>query len=570
MNKDILVVSDLKDMLNKTRKLYGNKPGYKIKVGKGKYKIYTHNEIRDMVDYLGTALIDLGLKGKRIAVIGENRYEWELAYLAVACGTGIIVPLDKSLPENELDEVVERSEIEAIFYSKKYEDIVEKIKYTGKNKLKHLISMDSDIHKEGVYSERELIETGRELVGKGDRRFIDAKINPKEMSVMLFTSGTTSKSKVVALSHKNLVTNLMDLGTVLDVDSSERILSFLPLNHVFECTVGMLMSLYIGAERAFCDGMRHIVDNLNEYKTTYVAFVPAIYEAMYKNVIKSLEKEGKLEETRRLMEANKDKTMAEKKEIFKDIHNFFGGSIKLFITGAAAIDRDIAREYRQWGINLCQAYGLTETSPVVGIETNEHFRLGSIGKDLPHVETKIYEPDEDGMGELMVKGPSVMLGYYNDKEATDEVMEEGWFHTGDLARIDEDGYIFICGRRKSVIVLKNGKNIFPEEMEALVNKIEGVKESFIFGKQQSEDKNDIKIHVKIVYDKEIVKEAYKVETEDEIYKVLSDKIKDINRLIPKYKAIRGILISKKPLIRTTTNKIKRKANLEIIEKENKG
>ncbi len=568
MNKDILVVSDLKDMLNKTRKLYGNKPGYKIKVGKGKYKIYTHSEIRDMVDYLGTALIDLGLKGKRIAVIGENRYEWELAYLAVACGTGIVVPLDKSLPENELDEVVERSEIEAIFYSKKYEDIVERIKYTGKNKLKHLISMDSDIHKEGVYSEKELIETGRGLVEKGDRRFIDAKINPTEMSIMLFTSGTTSKSKVVALSHKNLVTNLMDLGTVLDVDSNERILSFLPLNHVFECTVGMLMSLYIGAERAFCDGMRHILENLNEYKTTYVAFVPAIYEAMYKNVIKSLEKEGKLEETRKLMEANKNKTMAEKKEIFKDIHNFFGGSIKLFITGAAAIDRDIAKEYRQWGINLCQAYGLTETSPVVGIETNEHFRLGSIGKDLPHVETKIYEPDEDGMGELMVKGPSVMLGYYNEKEATDEVMEEGWFHTGDLARIDEDGYIFICGRRKSVIVLKNGKNIFPEEMEALVNKIEGVKESFIFGKQQSEDKNDIKIHVKIVYDKEIVKEAYKVETEDEIYKVLSDKIKGINRLIPKYKAIRGILISEAPLIRTTTNKIKRKANLEIIE--NKG
>ncbi len=568
MNKDILVVSDLKDMLNKTRKLYGNKPGYKIKVGKGKYKIYTHNEIRDMVDYLGTALIDLGLKGKRIAVIGENRYEWELAYLAVACGTGIVVPLDKSLPENELDEVVERSEIEAIFYSKKYEDIVERIKYTGKNKLKHLISMDSDIHKEGVYSEKELIETGRELVEKGDRRFIDAKINPTEMSIMLFTSGTTSKSKVVALSHKNLVTNLMDLGTVLDVDSNERILSFLPLNHVFECTVGMLMSLYIGAERAFCDGMRHILENLNEYKTTYVAFVPAIYEAMYKNVIKSLEKEGKLEETRKLMEANKNKTMAEKKEIFKDIHNFFGGSIKLFITGAAAIDRDIAKEYRQWGINLCQAYGLTETSPVVGIETNEHFRLGSIGKDLPHVKTKIYEPDEDGMGELMVKGPSVMLGYYNDKKATEEVMEEGWFHTGDLARIDEDGYIFICGRRKSVIVLKNGKNIFPEEMEALVNKIEGVKESFIFGKQQSEDKNDIKIHVKIVYDKEIVKEAYKVETEDEIYKVLSDKIKGINRLIPKYKAIRGILISEAPLIRTTTNKIKRKANLEIIE--NKG
>ncbi len=569
MSKNTLVVSDLKDMLNKTRELYGDRPGYKIKLEEGKYQVYTHNEIRDMIDYLGTALINLGLKDKRIAVIGENRYEWELAYLSVVCGTGTVVPLDKSLPANELEELVERSEVEAIFYSKKYEEIVEKIKYSEKNKLKHLISMDSDIHKEGIYSQKELIEKGKEFVEAGDRSFIDAKINPEEMSIMLFTSGTTSKSKVVALSHKNMVSNVMDFASVLDIDSSDRILSFLPLHHVFECTVGMLYSLYIGAQRSFCEGIRHIVENLNEYQITFASFVPAIYESMHKTIIKNLEKEGKLEAVRKLMEANKDKTMAEKKEIFKDIHNVFGGQIKLFVSGAAALEKEVEEDFRAWGVNLCQGYGLTETSPVIGVETNENFRVGSIGKPLPHIQAKIEDANEEGMGELVVKGPNVMLGYYNDEEATKEVLEDGWFRTGDLAKIDEDGYIFICGRKKSVIVLKNGKNIFPEEMEALVNKIEGVKESFIFGKQQSDDKDDIKINVKIIFDREIMQEAYKVTTDDEIYKVLAEKVKEVNQIMPKYKAIRGILISEEPLLKTTTSKIKRQANLEIIENENK-
>ena len=568
MSKNVLEVRDLKDMLNKTRELYGDRPGYKIKLGEENYKTYTHSEIRDMVNYLGTALISLGLKNKRIAVIGENRYEWELAYLSIVCGTGIVVPLDKSLPANELEELIERSEVEAIFYSRKYEEIVEKIKYSEKNKLKHLISIDSDIHKEGVYSEKELIEKGKGLVDSGNREFIDAKINPEEMSIMLFTSGTTSKSKVVALSHRNMVSNVMDFASILDVDSSDRILSFLPLHHVFECTVGMLFSLYIGAERSFCEGIRHIIENLNEYKITFTSFVPAIYENMHKTILKNLEKEGKLEAVKKLMKDNKDKTMAEKKEIFKDIHNVFGGHIKLFVSGAAALEKEVEEDFRAWGVNLCQGYGLTETSPVIGVETNENFRVGSIGKALPHVQSKIEDANDEGMGELVVKGPNVMLGYFNDEKATKEVMEDGWFRTGDLAKIDEDGYIFICGRKKSVIVLKNGKNIFPEEMEALVNKIEGVKESFIFGKQQSDDKDDIKINVKIIFDREVMQEAYKVETDEEIYKVLADKIKEINQIMPKYKAIRGILISEKPLLKTTTSKIKRQANLEVIEREN--
>ena len=357
----------------------------------------------------------------------------------------------------------------------------------------------------------------------------------------------------------------MDFVSVLDIDCNDRDLSFLPLHHVFECTVGMLCSLYIGAERSFCEGIRHIVENLNEYKITYTSFVPAIYESMYKTIIKGLEKEGKLETVKKLMNENRNKTMAEKKEIFKDIHNIFGGCIRLFISGAAALDPEVENAFRDWGINLSQGYGLTETSPGIAVETNENFRVGSIGKALPHVQAKIVDANEEGMGELVVKGPNIMIGYYEDEKATKEVLKDGWFATGDLAKIDEDGYIFICGRKKSVIVLKNGKNIFPEEMENLVNKIEGVKESFIFGKQQSDDKEDIKINVKIIFDREVMKQAYKAETDEEIRKVLADRIKDINKIMPKYKAIRGLIISEEPLIKTTTGKIKRQVNLEAIE-----
>lgn len=563
MNKCI-EITDLKDMLEKTGIEYGERPAYKIRIAENKYKIYTHKEVRDMVDALGTALISLNLKGKRIAVIGENRFEWEIAYLAIVCGTGIVVPLDKSLPENELKRLIERSGVEAIFYSGKYQDKLKKMVLEGTGKLKHLISMDTKTHSNGIYSQSELIEIGNVLLKNGNREFLDSKIDPEEVNIMLFTSGTTSEAKVVALCHRNLCSNLMDIGTVLDIDSSDRILSFLPLHHVFECTVGFLFSLYRGCQTSFCDGIRHILENLNEYEITFASFVPAIYENMYKNIIKKLEKDGKLQTVRLLEEKYKDSTMEEKKEAFKEIHQIFGGNIKLFISGAAALDKNVEETFRKWGINLCQGYGLTETSPVIGVETNNEFRVGSIGKPLPHVKARIENPDSEGMGELVVKGPNIMLGYFQNEEATKEVLIDNWFYTGDLACIDDDGYIFIKGRKKSVIVLKNGKNIFPEEMENLVNRIEGVKESFIFGKSNKKDKDDIKIYVKIVYDKDIVKTAYKVETEQEIYNAINKRIKEINKTMPPYKAIRGVVLTETPLIKTTTSKIKRQEEIKTV------
>ncbi len=559
-------ITDLKDMLKKSGEKYGNKIAYKIRSNNKNYKEITHKEVRDMIDGLGTALIDIGLKGKRIAVIGENRYEWEVAYLAVACGTGIVVPLDKSLPENELRDLIERSQVEAIFYSKKYEEVLKKIIFEGAGKLKHLISMDLDIHNDGIYSEKELIYVGRKLIKLGNREFLDSKIDNEKMNIMLFTSGTTSASKVVALSHKNICSNLMDIASVLDVDSNDVFLSFLPLHHVFECTVGFLFSLYSGAETVFCDGIRHITENMYEYKVSVMASVPAIYERIFKIIGKQLEKQGKLEEILRKEEKYKNESMEQKKEAFKEIHDMLGGNVKLLISGAASLDATIEEKYRKLGFNLVQGYGLTETSPVIAIGTKKYYKVGSIGKTLPSVEAKVVNGNEEGMGELVVKGPNIMLEYLGNKLATKNAMKEGWFYTGDLAKIDDEGYIFICGRKKSVIVLKNGKNIFPEEMEKLINRIEGVEESLIFGKQVSEDKDDIRIFAKLIYNEQIMKDVYKVKTNEEIYKALNDKVKEINKTIPRYKAIRGIIISQEPLIKTTTNKLKREKNIEYIMK----
>lgn len=562
---EYIEISDLKDMLQKSGDLYGDNIAYKIKRN-GEYITFSHKEIRKMINGLGTALINMGLNGKRIAVIGENRYEWEIAYLAIACGTGIVVPLDKSLPENELRNLIERSGIEAIFYTKKYEDSLIKMKHECIGKLKHLINMDLDMHTDGIYSEMELVQYGKNLVEDGNRDFVDAKIDAEKMGVMLFTSGTTSASKIVALSHKNICSNLMDIASVLDINDQDVFLSFLPLHHVFECTVGFLFSLYKGAQTVFADGIRHIVENMNEYHVTVMASVPAIYERIFKIISKQLENKNLRENILKLEEEHKESSMEEKKKVFAEIHEMLGGNVRLLISGAASLDPTIEEKYRKLGLNMVQGYGLTETSPVVAVGNKVFNRVGSVGKTVPHVKAKIVNADKDGMGELVVSGPSIMLEYYQNEEATKDALRDGWFYTGDLAKIDDDGYIFICGRKKSVIVLKNGKNIFPEEMENLLNRIEGVEESFIYGMPVSEDPNDLKIFAEVVYNEDIVMKAYKVEDFDGIYDAIFQKVKEINKTMPPYKAIRGITLTKESLIKTTTGKIKRNENLKKVLK----
>ncbi len=571
MNKKlhkIVEITDLKDMLKKSGELYGERPAYKLKTEKpGEYRIITHKEARDNIDFLGTALIKMGLKGKRIAVISENRYEWGLAYLAVACGTGIVVPLDKSLPDNEIESLITRSGAEAIVFSKKYTKVLKGIKEKGIGKLKNLISMDLNEHTDGIYSLNVLLEKGKRLVNEGDRSFIDAEIDAESMGIMLFTSGTTSMAKAVMLSHKNICANLMDIASVLEIHERDIMLSFLPLHHVFECTTGFLYPLYKGSCVAYCDGIRHIQENLQEYHISVMVSVPVLFETMYKRLIKAIEKQGKLETVQKGIKISQSLLKVHidvRKKIFKEIHDKLGGKVRLFISGAAAMDPEIEKGYNDLGIRIAQGYGLTESSPVVAAGSDFDYRLGSIGKALPSLKVKIVKPNEDGIGELIVKGPSVMLGYYEDEENTKKAIKDGWLHTGDLAKIDKDGFIFITGRKKSVIVLKNGKNVFPEELENLVNRIEGVKESFVYGKPENGDERDLKVCVEIVYDPEVMEEMYKITGEENIYKFLNAQIKEINKKMPTYKYMREVSITTEELIKTTTAKVKRHEEIKKV------
>ena len=558
--------TDLTEMLQKSGEEVGDRPAYIFKTEeKGKFREITHSEFREEINDLGTKLLDLGLKNKRIAVISENRYEWAVDYLAVATGVGVIVPLDKSLPNNEIESLIKRSEVEAIFYSKKYDEVMNKIKEQNETNLKYIISMDLEKEENGIKSQKELAEQGKALIDNGNRDFLDAKIDNEKMGIMLFTSGTTAMSKAVMLSHKNICSNLADIASVIKVTEKDRFLSFLPLHHTFECTVGFLYPISVGGAICFCDGIRHIAENIKEYKITAMISVPILFESMYKKVMKGIEKKGKLETVKKGMKISQFLLkfgIDIRKQLFKEIHQTLGEDARLFVSGGAALDPETEKGFNAMGFTMYQGYGLTESSPVIAAEDDKYQRIGSIGKAFPSIEAKIINPDEDGIGELVAKGPSIMLGYYNNEEATKETLEGEWLHTGDLARIDKDGYIFISGRKKFVIVLKNGKNIFPEELETLVNKIEGVKESFVYGRP--EDDGDYKICAKLVYDPEVVKEKYGTTDEKELKDILWKEVKKVNKEMPAYKYIRDISVTDKELIKTTTQKTKRAEEIKTV------
>ena len=559
-------IENLKDMLKKSGELYGNYPAYKFKTNVAdEFKTITHEEFRKQVDYLGTALINLGLKDKRIAVISENRYEWGLAYLAIACGTGVVVPLDKSLPPNEIESLIIRSGVEAIFYSKKYDEIMMDIKSRNTTDLRYYISMDLEQREDSVLSQKELVQKGKDLVISGNRMFIDSQIDNEKMGFMLFTSGTTAMSKAVMLSHKNICTNLMDIASVIEINENDTMLSFLPLHHTFECTVGFLYPLYKGTSIAFCEGIKHLADNIKEYQITAMISVPILYESMYKRLMKTIEKKGmkeKVEQGIKLSNILLKVGIDKRRKIFKDIHDNFGGKVRLFVSGAAALDPVAEKGFNDIGIKTVQGYGLTETSPVIAAGNDFEWKTGSVGKVFPSLKVKIVEKNEQGIGEIIVKGPSVMMGYYNNEEATKEVLKKDWFYTGDLGYFDKKGFLYIAGRQKNVIVLKNGKNIYPEEIESVINRIDGIRESLIYGKPEEDD--DLKLCVKIVYDKDTLKSIYGAETEEEVLEKMWEKVKEVNKTMPPYKYIREVMVTEEELIKTTTQKVKRHEEIKKI------
>jgi long-chain acyl-CoA synthetase len=556
MSNNIKPFKDLKEMLKNIEKDFSDEIAFKVKYHDEIVGIKYSKLIED-VKGLGTYLTSLDLNNKRIALISSNRYEWCVTYLAVTTANYIIVPLDKSLPENEFISLLERSEAEVLFYEDKNKDSIEKIKQNSNCKVNHYINLDFELN--------DVIEKGKRLLKKGDKKYIDAKIEREKMKFMIFTSGTTSMAKCVMLSHKNICSNLEDITKSLDLNSKDTLLSILPLHHTFECTAGFLYAISVGAKISYCEGLRHIPNNLKEYEVTAMISVPLLYESMYKKIwqnINSTKKEMQVKVALKASEAMLRVGIDVRKIVFKQIHEALGGKIRLLVSGAAAIDPVIAKGYNDFGFTLFQGYGLTETSPVLSVENYENKKVGSVGKAFKNAEIKIESPNEDGIGEIIVKAPYVMLGYYNNEQATKESIIHGWLHTGDLGRIDEEGYIFITGRKKNVIVLKNGKNIFPEEIETLINKIEFVIENIVYG---FKDMNgDVEVRAKIVYDKDELTQKLGIISDEELNKIFWGKVKEINKLMPTYKYIKDIIVTDEELVKTTTKKIKRHEEIKKI------
>ena len=566
--------TDIRDMINKSVEKYRDNTAFivKNKVGNEvKYRNITFKETKEDMEALGTALISLGLRNARVVVISPNRYEWVTTYLAVVNGVGVIVPLDRSLPENEMQGMLERSQADAIIFDKKYKDTVRELKNNCETiNLRSYICMDDEEDGEFL-SYTKLLEKGKKLIEENSneaKEYKNAKIYPEKMSILLFTSGTTSKAKAVMLSHKNLAEQIPALRAVLNAWPGDVSLSFLPLHHTF----GSLAIWYIfvsGATTVFCDGLKHIQENLKEYGVTVFVTVPLVLETMYKRIMKTVEKQGKLETLQKGIKISKALNKIHidvRRKMFKDIINALGGKLRIVVSGAASLDKEVAEALNDFGILVCQGYGLTETSPVVCVEPDKYIKCGSVGFPLRNLQVEIDEPNNEGIGELKVKGPSVMLGYYGMPEETAKVLKDGWFYTGDLAYFDKQGYVHITGRKKDVIVLKNGKNIYPEEIETLINKMDYVSESLVFGYPKDDD---LIVTAKIVYNKDYINENYPNITKEELEQMIWKDIKEINTTIAGYQHVKKIIITEEPLIKTTTAKVKRFVEIQKILEENK-
>lgn len=557
---------NFRELIEKTVERYPNKVAYKYKKFKNKdefeYVEKTYKQFQEDIKALSTSFLELGFEEKKVAIIGENSYKWCTTYLAITTGNMVIVPLDKALTEKEITSLIIRSEAQAIVFDKKYLEIIKRIKENGESQLDYLICTE-EIKEKDVLNYDKFIEKGREARKKGNTKYDNIIIDKDKMAVELFTSGTTNEPKAVMLSQYNICADIVGTASFVKMYPTDTLLSFLPIHHTFECTITFLYGIYYGVTVAFCDGLRYIQQNLKEYQVSVFVAVPVVLETMYKKILKAIEEKGK---TKLIHTMSKISNVLLKckidlrKVFFKQIIDNFGGNLRVVFYGAAPMDKETIMGYKNLGIDLLQGYGLTETSPVITCETDKEKRPGSVGLPLYNLEVKIDNPDKEGIGEIMVKGPSVMLGYYHNEEETKKVLKDGWFYTGDFGYIDEDGFLFVTGRKKDIIVLRNGKNVYPQEIEFLINKIPYVVESLVY--QREKNKTDTMLCAKIVYDKQLIKEALGERDEKQYQEEIWKQVKEINQVLPIFKHIKKISITTEPFAKTTTQKVKRYEELK--------
>ena len=563
-------IQDFRQLLDRAVEKYGDKIAFEYKKDStdknSEVIVKTFNQYKKDAKKLSTILLNMGLEGKRIAVIGNNSYKWCVTYISVVTADMVIVPLDKALPDTEIKSLIKRSKADAVVFDKKYVEVFEEIRNEKESNLQYYICMD-DIENPNIIKYSELMQKGEELLKGGDNRYEGIKIDNKKMSIMLFTSGTTAAAKAVMLSQYNVCSNINAMPYFVLMYDTDVLLSFLPIHHTFECTITFLYGcLYCGATVAFCDGLRYVVDNLKDYGVTVFITVPLMLDIVYKKINKGIKAQGK----EKLINFMKPITnglskvhIDLRKKVYKQILDSLGGKIRLVIHGGAPADKSTIVGLNSFGISTIQGYGLTETSPVVSAEADYKKNPGSAGLIMANEEVKIDSPNEEGIGEVVVKGPNIMLGYYENEEETNKVLKDGWFYTGDLGYLDKDGFLFLTGRKKDVIVLKNGKNIYPQEIEFLISKLPFVAENIVYGKPDKD--KDYIISAKIVYSEEAMKELYPDKNENEYKDIIWKEIKEkINTQMPEYKHIKEIQVTDEPLIKTTTQKVKRAEEFKKI------
>ena len=539
---------------------------------KGKFEDITYGKFRDDVIGFGTGLIEyLGLRDKRVVIISETTYEWYVSYMAMLCGVGIAVPMDKELPENEFENLVKRSKASAIIYSSRKKELIDKVR-DRLDKVEYFIEMysDSDLNGKDVGFEQ-VKKIGSKLYENGNNSLLDTKIDKDEFKVLIFTSGTTSASKGVMLCNRNLTENIYAAGSYVNVREDDRLFSVLPLHHTYESTIGFLFPFARGASVAVCEGLKYIVPNLKETKPTAMIAVPLLIESLYKKINQTIKKSGKetlVNSMIHVTNALKLVGIDIKKKVFAEIYDNLGGNIRIIVSAAAPIDKKISKRIEDIGIEFLQGYGLTETAPIAALTPESDPHIGSVGKAVVCAELKIKDPNENGEGEVLIKSSTLMLGYYEMEEETKKaISEDGWFNSGDVGYLDKDGFLYITGRSKNVIVTANGKNIYPEEIELVLGKIPYISECMVYGKGE---KDDLTVSVKVIPNYEYIAENVKKDmTDEEIYNLIWEEIKKVNKTLTSYKAIKYLEIKKDEFEKTTTMKIKRFAELKKDEEKSK-
>lgn len=533
--------SDFREIINDSAIRFAERTAFQIKIDEGKYKYITFKLLKELYYGLCTKLIKMGMLGKRIAVVGTNSFEWSLAYLC-ASTVGVVVPIDKELQANDVCDFLNAAECAAVFTDNKR---IESLKKTVDRQIE-FISFDNV---ESMACE------------SCDTAAVDSiEIGKDEMRILIFTSGTTGNSKGVCLSQNNLCSNIYSTVRMVNIKENDKTLSVLPLHHTYECTLDFVLFLTRGATICYCDGLTKIQKNLQEYSPSVLVVVPALLKILCKRIKKAIaadcpKKYKNYFETESLACALDKVPFFVRKAIRSKVKKSLGGNLRLFIVGAAELDTSLVEDFGALGIRTLQGYGLTECSPLLAGNNDFHFNPASTGVAIPDVELKIHNPNDEGIGEIIAKGENIMLGYFNDSDATNEVLKDGWFHTGDLGYIDENGDLFIKGRIKNVIVTENGKNIYPEELETRLSEFPEIGEVLVFGAKEN---GESLVKAKILPNVEYLKEKFgRIPKEEEVHSAVQGAVKNVNSKIPKYKNIKIVEVLSSALEKTTTQKIKR-------------